>query len=172
MHACPRSTNQKDTRLSILPERVTMTMAMTVAYALSAPHVQFSDMGFITHNVGQTRGWHFPHNRSNGGISISPLHRLRSTVSGNHVIRCSLKQENNKAEAKPNSRPPVQHQRKNIKWAPRNSDRAKRALSREVALKNRRKAAKRETGNTPLPIKKTPKANCNDCCRSSHTLHS
>lgn len=157
MHACPRGTNQKDTRLSILPERATMTMAMTVAYALSTPHVQFSDMGFITHNVGQTTGWHFPHNMSHGGISISPLHRLRSTGGGNHVIRCSLKQESNKAEAKPNSRPPVQHQRKNIKWAPRNSDRAKRALSREVALKNRRKAAKRETGNTPLPIKKPQK---------------
>lgn len=131
-----------------------MTMAMTVAYALLAPHGQFSDMGFITHHVGQTRGWHFPHNRSNDGISISPLHRLRSTVSGNHAIKCNLKQESNKAETKPNSRSPMQHQRKNIKWAPRNSDRARRALSRETALKNRRKAAKRETENKPPPIKK------------------
>jgi len=86
------TTNQEDTRLSILPYRVAMTMAMTVAYALLAPHVQLFDMGFITHHVGQTRGWHFPHNRSNDGISISSLHRLWSTVSGNHAIKCNLKQ--------------------------------------------------------------------------------
>lgn len=134
-----------------------MAMATTVAYALLAPHVQFSDMGFITHNVGQTRGWHFTHNKNNDGINSSPLHRLRSTVSGSHAIRCILKQDSNKEAAKPSSRPSIQQQRKNIKWAPMNSDRAKRALSRETALKNRRKAAKRGTENKPPPMKKPEK---------------